>query len=146
MRSKRSLLIAACCLAVVLLSFYFLHVHHAADSASEAPTALPGVSTATAQIGSIANQLTVAGVFQPFQEVDVHGKVSGYIKHIYVDIGDRVRQGQTLAVLEVPELQAEVAGAQAGVTQTQENITRLQNEVAREQASYAAAHANYVRL
>jgi len=146
MRSKRSLLIAACCLAVVLLSFYFLHVHRTADSASEAPTALPGVSTATAQIGSIANQLTVAGVFQPFQEVDVHGKVSGYIKHIYVDIGDRVRQGQTLAVLEVPELQAEVAGAQAGVTQTQENITRLQNEVAREQASYAAAHANYVRL
>jgi len=146
MRSKRSFVIAACCVAVVLLSLYFVHAHHVADSEAEAPSALPSVSTATAHVGSIANQLTVAGVFQPFQEVDVHGKVSGYIKHIYVDIGDRVRQGQTLAVLEVPELQAEVAGAQAGVTQTQENITRLQNEVAREQASYAAAHANYVRL
>jgi RND family efflux transporter MFP subunit len=96
--------------------------------------------------GRIANQLTVAGVFQAFQEIDVHGKVSGYIRHIYVDIGDRVRQGQTLAILEVPELQAEVAGAQAGITQTQQNITRLQNEVAREQAVYAAVHANYRRL
>jgi len=55
-------------------------------------------------------------VFQPFQEIDVHGKVSSYIRHIYVDIGDRVRQGQTLALLEFPELQAEVAGAQAGIT------------------------------
>jgi RND family efflux transporter MFP subunit len=85
-------------------------------------------------------------VFQAFQEIDVHGKVSGYIRHIYVDIGDRVHQGQTLAVLEVPELQAEVAGAQAGITQTQQNIARLQNEVAREQATYAAVHANYTRL
>jgi RND family efflux transporter MFP subunit len=72
--------------------------------------------------------------------------VSGYIRHIYVDIGDRVKQGQTLAILEVPELQAEVAGAQAGVTQTLQDIQRLQQEVAREQAGYAAVHANYLRL
>jgi multidrug efflux pump subunit AcrA (membrane-fusion protein) len=57
----------------------------------------------------------------------VHGKVSGYIRRIYVDIGDRVHEAQTLAVLEVPELDAEVAGAQAGITQTQQNIERLQN-------------------
>jgi RND family efflux transporter MFP subunit len=57
-----------------------------------------------------------------------------------------VHEGQTLAVLEVPELDAEVAGAQAGITQTQQNVERLQNEVAREEANYAATHANYVRL
>jgi multidrug efflux pump subunit AcrA (membrane-fusion protein) len=126
MRSKR-LLLAAICVAVALLLFYFVHAPHRDDSASEAPAVPPAVSVATAQTGFIANQLTVAGVFQPFQEIDVHGKVSGYIRHIYVDIGDRVRQGQTLAVLEVPELRAEVAGAQAGITQTQQNILRLQD-------------------
>jgi multidrug resistance efflux pump len=57
-----------------------------------------------------------------------------------------VLKGQTLAVLEVPELQAEVAGAQAGIIQTQQNIVRLQNEVALEEADYAAVHANYTRL
>jgi RND family efflux transporter MFP subunit len=146
MRSRRLLLIAACCIAVVML-FYFLHGPHGDEAAvNQAAPANPSVSVATAKPGFIANQLTVAGVFQPYQEVDVHGKVSGYIRRIYVDIGDRVRQGQTLAVLEVPELQAEVAGAQAGVTQTQENVIRLQNEVARERASYAAVHASYVRL
>lgn len=146
MRSKRVLLITVCCLAAVLLAIYVLHSRHGDNTPAEAASAIPAVAVATAQTGMIANQLTVAGVFQPFQEIDVHGKVSGYIRHIYVDIGDRVKQGQTLAVLEVPELQAEVAGAKAGVTQTQENILRLGNEVAREQAGYAAVHANYIRL
>ena len=63
-----------------------------------------------------------------------------------MDIGDKVRQGQTLAVLEVPELQAQVVGAQAGIAQSQQNIARLQSEVAREESSYAAVHAAYVRL
>src|SRR5271165_6852714 len=145
MRSKRFLAIAAGCMVATSLLLFFLRSRREGDvTAAAAP--LPTVAVATAHAGYIANQLTVAGIFQPFQEIDVHGKVSGYIRHIYVDIGDRVRQGQTIAVLEVPELTAEVAGAQAGVSQAQENIARLQNEVAREQASYAAAHANYVRL
>jgi RND family efflux transporter MFP subunit len=147
MRRKRLTLIACCCVFALVLAFVLARRRHPDESAvTEAPREAPAVSVVPAQLGEIANQLTVAGIFQPFQEIDVHGKVSGYIRHIYVDIGDRVRQGQTLAVLEVPELKAEVAGAQAGVTQTQENIVRLQNEVSREHANYAAVHANYVRL
>ncbi len=146
MRTKRVLVAAASLLAAALLFIHFLHAHQEQEAATNTPAAFPSVSVATAQTGVIANQLTVAGVFQAYQEIDVHGKVSGYIRHIYVDIGDRVRKGQTLAVLEVPELQAEVAGAQAGITQTQQNIVRLQNEVAMEQANYAAVHANYTRL
>jgi RND family efflux transporter MFP subunit len=145
MRNMRLILSAACLLAAALL-FYFFHIHRRAGAATGVPAAPPAVSFATAHTGFIANQLTAAGIFQSFQEIDVHGKVSGYIRHIYVDIGDRVHQGQTLAVLEVPELQAEVAGAQAGIVQTEQNIERLQNEVAREKANYGAVHANYTRL
>ena len=145
MRSKRVVMVIACVL-IIGLALYLVRSRRHADAAEEAPTQPPVVSTATAHTGEIANQLTVAGIFQPFQEIDVHGKVSGYIRHIYVDIGDKVRQGQTLAVLEVPELQAQVVGARAGVSQSQENIARLQSEVAREQSMYAAAHAAYVRL
>jgi RND family efflux transporter MFP subunit len=147
MRSRRLIFLSVGCLVIVALAVVFVHRRHdddtpSADTQHDSPT----VSVVPAQLGHIANQLSVAGIFQPFQEIDVHGKVSGYIRHIYVDIGDRVHQGQTLAVLEVPELQAEVAGAQAGITQTQQNITRLRNEVSREEAGYAAVHANYVRL
>ena len=146
MRYRRPLVLAIIAIAIILVATLVMHDRHDKEKISDTSVPPPTVSTATAHAGAIANQLTVAGVFQPFQEIDVHGKVSGYIRRIYVDIGDRVRQGQTLAVLEVPELQAEVAGAQAGITQTQQNIVRLQSEVKREQASYAAVHANYQRL
>ncbi len=113
----------------------------------ESGTAGPvNVSTIRAVRGSISRELELASVFQPFQEVDIHGKVSGYIQKIYVDIGDRVRQGQLLAILEVPELRAQVQGADAGVARNQSDIERLQKEVARAQATYAAAHSNYQRL
>src|ERR1700680_181404 len=126
MRSRRLLLVAACYLLALLLCLSLLHLHSRDGVLADVPAPPPIVSTAMAHVGSIAEQLTVAGVFQPFQEVDVHGKGAGYIRHISVDIGDHVRQGQTLAVLEVPELEAEVAGAQAGITETRQNILRLQ--------------------
>jgi RND family efflux transporter MFP subunit len=119
---------------------------HKEPIAAEQNSAIAVVPYVLAQTGAISQDLTVAGVFQPYQEIDVHGKVSGYITKIYVDIGDRVREGQTLAVLEVPELEAEVAGADAGVNQSQQDIARLKSEISRAQAGHDATHANYARL
>ena len=95
---------------------------------------------------SIGNSYSVAGEFLPYQEIEVHAKVAGYIRQINVDIGDRVRTGQVLAVLEVPELVAELQGTQAGVRHSQQEIERAQDEVTRDQAQYAALHANAARL
>src|SRR5262249_14981422 len=41
---------------------------------------------------------------RPYQEIDLHAKVAGYLENISVDIGDRVNAGQLLAIIEVPEL------------------------------------------
>jgi multidrug efflux pump subunit AcrA (membrane-fusion protein) len=98
------------------------------------------------QRGNISHVLSLAGQFQPYQMVDVHAKVSGYVRHIYVDIGDRVRTGQTLAVLEVPELNAQYRGSQAQDLRSNEEITVAQHEVSRALASHAALQANYDRL
>ena len=146
MRGKRTLFYAFGITLAILFIALILHRRSDHTATNQAPPPVPEVSVVDARVGVMAQQLVIAGIFQPFQEIDVHGKVSGYIRHIYVDIGDRVRQGQTLAVLEVPELQAEVAGAQAGVNKSQEQIARLGSDVAQEQASYAATHAAYVRL
>lgn len=101
---------------------------------------------AVAKRAPIGNTFSVAGEFLPYQEIEVHAKVAGYIRKINVDIGDRVKAGQVLAVLEVPELMAELKGAGAGVRHSQQEIERAQNEVARNQAQYEALHANAVRL
>ena len=70
-------------------------------------------------------------------------KRQGYIRWIKVDIGDRVRQGEVLALLEVPELQDQVEGAQAEVRHSQSDITRAQSEVVSAESTYSAVHAEY---
>ena len=69
---------------------------------------IPSARVAVAQRGDISHMLTLAGQFQAYQVVDVHPKVSGYMKRINVDIGDIVHEGETLAVLDVPELKAQL--------------------------------------
>jgi RND family efflux transporter MFP subunit len=94
----------------------------------------------------LSNTLSVAGEFLPYQEVELHAKVTGYIRNINVDIGDRVHKGQVLANLEVPELVAQEQAASAGVRHSQEEISRAQNDVARAEADHAALHAAATRL
>jgi RND family efflux transporter MFP subunit len=98
------------------------------------------------QRGTIAQSLTIAGAFKPFQDVDVHAKVAGYIKKIYVDVGSRVNSGQTLAILEVPELAAELAGADAAVRRSRQEISRAQGDVERAKSAHVAVHAMCQRL
>ncbi|WP_109484469.1 efflux RND transporter periplasmic adaptor subunit [Occallatibacter savannae] len=106
----------------------------------------PSAAVAKVVRGSITHDLNLAGQFQPFQVIDVHAKVSGYIRHINVDIGDRVKQGQVLAVLEVPELNAQLKGTVAEVERSKDEIKRAQHEVTRAQSEHAALHSDYTRL
>ena len=106
----------------------------------------PTAEVAPVTRGDISKTIELAGEFLPYQEIEVHAKVSGYIRRISVDIGDRVAAGQVIAVLEVPELSAQVAGAQAQVRHSLSEIDRAKSGVALEEASYSAVHAAYTRL
>jgi len=100
----------------------------------------------TVERAQLENTFRVAGEFIPFQEVELHAKVAGYVRRINVDIGDRVKAGQVLAILDVPELMAQVQGADAGVRQSQELISRAKSNALRAQASYEAVHSQADRL
>ena len=113
---------------------------------TDAPSSLPRAAVASVKRQTLSNQLSIAGEFLPYQEVELHAKVAGYVRKINVDIGDHVRAGQVLAVLEVPELNAQVMGAQAGVRHSGEEISRAKNEIARARADHEALHAVAVRL
>ncbi|HLV95827.1 MAG TPA: efflux RND transporter periplasmic adaptor subunit [Candidatus Acidoferrales bacterium] len=103
-----------------------------------------GVSQVTRQ--DLSRTLRLAAEFRPYQEVDLDAKVAGYVKDIQVDIGDRVRAGQLLAVLEIPELQDQVQQAKGVVERSREEIQRAQYQLKQSEASYAAAHLQYTRL
>ena len=90
--------------------------------------------------------LTLAAEFRPFQEIDVHAKVAGYVKSINVDVGDRVSAGQLLAVLEIPELQDEMQQDEAAVKRAEEEINRAQADLERAESAHEVAHLGATRL
>ena len=88
---------------------------------------------------NFSNTLQIASEFQPYQEIDVYAKVSGYIKKLYVDYGTHVQQGQLMAVLEIPELKQQVQRDQAAVDEAREDFVRATS-------AYKVAHITYERL
>jgi RND family efflux transporter MFP subunit len=148
-REKRltatKLLMGLAILAVIaLLLWWRSHGTRPGDDRNN--QAVPTAAVVIVKRRDLGDTLTVAGAFKPFQDIDVHAKVAGYIKQIYVDVGDHVKQGQTLAVLEIPELAAELAGTNAAVHAAQDQVNRAKGELGRAQSSYAAAHSGYTRL
>ena len=145
---KRSSFLFVSALVVAALTVFAIWFFHRdrSEPADVSATTLPTASVAPVARASISHSLNLAGEFQPYQVVDVHAKVSGYIRHIYVDIGDKVHAGETLAILEVPELNAEAQGTVAEYARSKDEITRAQHDVVRAQSENQAIHADYMRL
>ena len=143
---RKHILIGVVALAAAIAISLLMHSlgDAKAKKADEPPRRVAPVVFATRR--PLENVITLTGEFRPFQQVDVHAKVSGYIRHIFVDVGDKVSAGQELAVLEVPELNAQVAGAQADIARSKDAIRRAQSEIERAESTHQAYHSAYTRL
>ncbi len=145
-RNRKLLVLGGALLCLLIAVLMVRRVRASAPAHTYNGRDVVSAAIAIAKRAPIGNSYSVAGEFLPYQEIEVHAKVAGYIRRINVDIGDRVKTGQVLAVLEVPELVAELQGAGAGVRHSQQEILRAQNEVDRDQAQHAALHANESNL
>ncbi|MDQ6705245.1 MAG: efflux RND transporter periplasmic adaptor subunit [Acidobacteriota bacterium] len=112
------------------------------------PEAAKTVTVPVAQAARVdlSREVALSAEFRPFQEVEIHAKVSGYLKKIYVDVGDRVKTGQTLAVLEIPEMESDLARATATTRRSSSEVQREREELDRAQAAHEATHKSYERL
>ena len=95
---------------------------------------------------SLGRQITLSSELVPFQEIDVYAKESGYVKKLYVDYGTHVKAGQVMAILEIPELEAQLQEDQAEIKNAMNQVTRAQHDLGRYQAQYNALHLEYTRL
>lgn len=95
---------------------------------------------------NLSRQITLSSELVPFQEIDVYAKEAGYVKKLYVDYGTRVKTGQVMATLEIPELQAQLQEDQAEIKNASDVITRAQHELKRYQAQYKVLHLEYTRI
>ena len=115
-------------------------------AATESAAALPTVAVVRVDRADLSRTLTLAAEFRPFQEVDIHAKVAGYVKSIFVDVGDRVKAGQELAILEIPEMRDEVQQNDAAVQRSAEDIKRAEAELQRAESAHQVAHLGSTRL
>ncbi|MDB5023931.1 MAG: transporter [Mucilaginibacter sp.] len=86
----------------------------------------------TLKEGTLNTSMSIPGVLQPYQTVDLYAKVNGFIKTMAVDIGSKVRRGQLLMTLDAPEMMA-------ALKQSQEDLHS-------KEAIYRGSKANYDRL
>jgi RND family efflux transporter MFP subunit len=73
----------------------------------------PRVDVVHPRRATVAQRLQTNATLEAFEEADLFAKVSGYLSDVRVDIGDHVKAGQVLAVIDVPEMKQELAEAKA---------------------------------
>ena len=106
----------------------------------------PAVAVVKAGLADLSSSMLLTAEFEPFQEVDVMAKVSGYIRQINVDMGDRVRQGQVLATLEIPEMKDDLTRAAAAIEEASAELATARDELQRAQSAHDMTHLSYSRI
>lgn len=100
---------------------------HSANGPSR-PSALQ-VDVVTPSKGGVIRQTMQPGTIHAFESVDLFAKVSGFLKEQSVDIGSKVKAGDVLAVLDVPESQIDITAAEAAVAQAKALEVQAQAKV-----------------
>jgi RND family efflux transporter MFP subunit len=105
-------------------------------------------TVAVAKVGrkNLQRTITLSSELVPFQEIDVYAKESGYVKKLYVDFGSRVKEGQLMAILEIPELEAQLQEDQAAVKNATDEVSRAEHVLKRYQAMHKVLDLEYTRL
>jgi RND family efflux transporter MFP subunit len=124
-RPSRLTIWALCLVVLVIFAIAFLAGYLPLHSrtalimgeAQQRAQALPRVEVITVHRSSADSALQLPGNIQATTEAPILARADGYIKQRLVDIGDRARRGQTLAIIEAPELDQQVRQAQANLQQ-----------------------------
>jgi RND family efflux transporter MFP subunit len=117
-------------------------------SANTASVAPAGVSVGVAPVGrtALGRTITLSSELVPFQEIDVYAKESGFVKQLDVDYGTRVKAGQVMAVLEIPELQLQLEQDDAAIKSAADQVKHAEHELNRVEAQHQVMHLQFERL
>lgn len=120
------------------------------------PNRATPVEVAVAEKGRVSRTVTLAGTIEPLRVVGVNAQLAGALGTMRVLEGARVREGDTLATIDVPELEAQLRSAQAALDFARATAQRseqlfaqrviIATEVERDRAALAAARASLEAL
>lgn len=111
----------------------------AASAAQLSGQSTPSLETTKVVSQALDKTITIPGDLTPYQGVNLHAKVSGFVQSVAVDRGSWVKRGQVLARLSAPELRAQRAEAEA-------KVQAVRAQQAEAQAKMVSAQSTYERL
>jgi RND family efflux transporter MFP subunit len=135
---RRMLRIAVVIAIGLAVGFFFVHRQkmqaeaRLAEATSKSSSQMPAVDVVTIAPAVGAQSLTLPGETAAWDATTIYARVNGYVARWFVDIGDNTKAGQTLATIETPELDAELAAAKAKL-----NASVAQVAVKQAQADFA---------
>ena len=100
-------------------------------AATRGGTKIDPTKLAKVERGDLAKSVVATGKVTPITKVEVKSKASGIVKKLYVDYGDRVKQGQLLAQLDKAEIQAQVDQSHAALEAAEANLKSSQADYQR---------------
>src|ERR1700734_503230 len=109
------------CFCVVML-IRLVEAHSLRKGADAAYSAAPPVDVVIAHPASAGQDLVLPGQTAAWYETTIYARVSGYVAKWLVDIGDHVAKGQVLAIIETPELDAQLSAARAQLQASQAQV------------------------
>ncbi len=84
----------------------------------------PPVMVTQVKLGSPETKLELPGSVQAFEQTPIYARTSGYVSKRFADIGDHVKQGQLLALIDDPQTQQQLRQAQATVVQLKAQLAQ----------------------
>jgi RND family efflux transporter MFP subunit len=137
---QRAALAVAGVLLLAFLIVYLTKWHTQRGLAHEtkmATSALPAVDVVVVHGAAAMGTLALPGETAAWYESTIYARVSGYVAKWYVDIGDHVKTGQILALIDTPELDAELLAAKAKLQVAQAQVKVKQADAAFASSTYA---------
>jgi RND family efflux transporter MFP subunit len=128
---KKGAMIAAGILVagfVVVTVVRLVEGHALRRGADLAYSAAPPVDVITARPAQVGQDLVLPGQTAAWYETTIYARVNGYVAKWLVDIGDHVRKGQVLAIIETPELDAELSAAKAQLKSSDAQVAAREAE------------------
>jgi RND family efflux transporter MFP subunit len=113
------------CFCVVMV-IRLVEAHSLRKATDSAYLAAPPVDVVTAQPVSVGQDLVLPGQTAAWYETTIYARVSGYVAKWLVDIGDHVTKGEVLAIIETPELDAELSAARAQLKASEAQVSARQ--------------------
>ena len=131
-KATRTILTLLLIAGVLVLIGFVLNKNKASNDAKTAIVAAQDSNSIAVRIDTVKKQtlnldFTANGNFEPYREMNFSAEKAGRVVKVFVDEGDHVSVGQTLATVRTDQLSVDLQNAQANLANAQRDKERYEN-------------------